>query len=129
MFNHVKDHNSLPCTLKTAVFFLTMPISCNSGYFIYEHPAGVPGQGCAGLGTLSADVETLAREIPSAFIEDVTIQLMNHSADMFCGSNVLIIVLKTNAVSWRKREPAKLGELSTVWRVLNNTKRTYPAHM
>lgn len=63
------------------------------------------------LGTPSAGVESLAREIPSLFIKELMIQLINHAADAFYGSEVLVILLKTNTK--RKTLPARLGELST----------------
>lgn len=50
------------------------------------------------LGMPSAAVGTVAREIPSGFIKEVMIHWINHSANVFCGSKVLIILLKTNAV-------------------------------
>lgn len=51
------------------------------------------------LGMLSASVESLAREIPSLFLKEVVIQLLNHTANAFCGSKVLVIILKTNTFS------------------------------
>lgn len=113
MFNHIKDHCLLPRTPKIPVFFLTIPISFDCGGFIYQHAAESEAGGavtsllgaaqrCSTArlcpGTPSADAETPAGEIPSVFIKEVMIQLINHSANVFGGSKVLIILLKTNTV-------------------------------
>lgn len=43
-----------------------------------------------------ASVESLAREIPSLSMKELKIQLINHAANAFCGSKVLVILLKAN---------------------------------
>lgn len=103
--SHIKDHSSQPHTPKIPVFFLAMPISFNYGCFTYWILLETQARGVVAsplgavqlcLGTLSAGVESLAREIPSLFIKEVMIQSINHAADAFCGSKVLVILLKTN---------------------------------
>lgn len=74
------------------------------------------GTGRLCLGTPGSGGETLAREIPSVF--------MNHLANVFCGPEVLIILLKTNS----PLQPAALGELSAAWSVLNSAESAYLAH-
>lgn len=59
-------------------------------------------QFCFALGMLSASVESLAREIPSLFLKEVMIQLINHAANAFCGSKVLVMLLKKKHASSEK---------------------------
>lgn len=99
--SHVEDHSSQPHTPMIPVFFLTMPVFVNYGYFTpARHPgvvASLLGAALLCLRVLSASVESLAREIPSLFIREVVFQLINHTANAFCGSKVLVILSKKHS--------------------------------
>lgn len=110
MCSHIKDHSSQALHPKKyqfsfwlCLFLLIMAI------LLTARDPGVVASLLLCLGMLSASVESLAREIPSLSMKELKIQLINHTANAFCGSKVLVILLKANTF----REKACLLDLGS----------------